>query len=1237
MIRALLTDIVRRKFVVEDKHASYDELLRRIKDIVKERPVVTATNYNELKEIVVQLSDVRIGKPETIDSSGERGPATPQICRIRALYYSAPVYVRASIKVFRLERRKPADEDYVSPETYADWFGGPLLETGSGPVEPAQLEKFTHNYRRVLVGPETVLPDGILMYVPVMVKSSLCQGKWLADECPFDSGGYYIIRRVEKIIQAQKAPVPNRILVTEVRKLVVVNKYSLQAEIRSAHPTRSRSTVTMYLLATRSKPVTLDLIVPYIESAVPIAVYFRLIGFHDKDFLQSAVAREIAKMAQTAEDAAAATELFRENFYNELFVKPMPDVYDWLLNNVSASTTTIKTRKAMHYQFYSETLPHVLQDTESSEELFEEFLKRRVVDRDLRARLDRKRETEMAVAHNKLLFMAIACSRLLLTYVNSERYPVDSRDFEGNKTYQNDHILVATMIRQRWTEWQNKLRSRLYASMLEPGGGVHINLHDELQRPTLSRLIEEHFARGSFIVKRDRSNKSSSSTVQLMNHINMFAREIHMSRVNVPVSRDGKLKGDVRELHVSTMGMLCPSATPEGEDVGLVNTLAIAAHLRIGNPWFLFADVIKSMMPDESPLSSKRVTVFCNGTPLCETGDAGKLIAAARAARRAGVLPFDCSVTEECDGVHIDTDDGIVTMPLLVYDRLCALTRDEVAAIELGGSPLRTAMRLGVVEYLSVREIFQTTVAPSLKQCQERIQAQDWTTEELALMREHGREYPWTHVLVHPCQTFGLAANFVPFMEHNQGPRITYFANMLSQFLCFTFSTAATHRVDVGAYELTTLQRPICSTDVEVALNAPPMGINALLAIMEYAGLNTEDAIVMKKEFLERGAFRTVIYRTFSVEIQNPSEEFMCNPLFDNEKYGVCMNRHDDDAYLKIGLDGLPLVGTHVKFGDVIIGKTSIQTVMDEMGVPVQRRYDKSRIFNYDNGIVDKVILTENRESHRLVHVKVRSVRIPVVGDKFTTRHGQKGTIGIIESEINLPQIAEGPMAGMVPDVIVAPSCIPSRMTAGQLIEMAAGSYAMRTGISRIDAEAWSGFDITAIEDESCVHKVSVISGITGRLMDTPVAVGLVHMSRLKHMVDDKIRARTEGRRDPVTQQPTGGRKGGGGVRAGEMELHVIGGHGAMRSWYERTRECSDAYEIRVCKDCGHMNDTAKATLRSFSAEVADVRAGHCQMCGSPRVFMVPSIYALHVLAQEMSVMGVYVKAFPSFHASSAP
>jgi len=529
--------------------------------------------------------------------------------------------------------------------------------------------------------------------------------------------------------------------------------------------------------------------------------------------------------------------------------------------------------------------------------------------------------------------------------------------------------------------------------------------------------------------------------------------------------------------------------------------------------------------------------VFLDGEILDEIEEPGDIQDSLVEKRRSGEIDKEVGVyyAEDKDEIRINTDAGRVQRPVIaVVDGEAQMTDEQRKQLEDGDITLQDLEEQGVIDYLDAEEEENAYVA----------------MDEDEVTDEH------THMEIDPAITHGFSASLTVFPSHNRGDRVNFGAKMSGQGI--GMPTREFHqRFDTNANVLSYPQQPIVETQTYDSLvENHPIGQNMVVALASYDGYNIEDSVIMNKASIDRGIGRSIYTRTYKTEAQRfwgGQKDEIGIP----DKY-VRGYRSEED-YNHLDEDGIINPETDVVSDDVLVGKTSPPKFLGsgggeevKMGL-ADRRETSLTVRHGETGKVDKVMVSETGEGDKLIKMKLRNYRIPELGDKFATRHGQKGVIGMVVEEENMPFTKQG----VTPDMILSTHAIPSRMTVSQLIEIIGGKVGAMRG-DKVDGTAFHSEDKDDLRDQleelgfQRSGKETMYDGITGEKMEADILIGPGYYLKLNHQVGDKIHARGRGPVTLLTKQPTEGRSQEGGLRLGEMEKDVFVGHGASLLLKER-------------------------------------------------------------------------------------
>ncbi len=591
--------------------------------------------------------------------------------------------------------------------------------------------------------------------------------------------------------------------------------------------------------------------------------------------------------------------------------------------------------------------------------------------------------------------------------------------------------------------------------------------------------------------------------------------------------------------------------------------------------------------------------VYLNGKVAGAVENPLELAAEIRAARRKGMISGEVNVSysEKLNAVNINTDRGRLRKPyIIVENKQSKFTRELEEKLKSKEINFNWLLRNGIVEYLDAEE-------------EENI---------LAAMTEKDITEKTTHLEVDISAIFGFTINTSPYPEHNSLARHAMLANFTKQAQGL-YATNFNQRFDSRSYILFYPQKPIATTAAyeTVKITNHPSGQNFVVALSTYYGYNMADAIVLNRAAVDRGLGRSMFYKTYVDEERRypggQKDKFKIPPPTADGYMG-------EHVYSKLSEDGIIEPEMEVSEGDALIGKIAPPRFLEENlgagGLEEKVRDDTVVMKTGESGVVDSVIFTESTGATKIVKTRIRSLRIPENGDKFASRHGQKGVVALIVPPEDMPFTAEG----IVPDLLLNPHSIPTRLTFGHLLEMLSGK-AGAVGGRIMDGTAFAEAGSKRIEDygnmleshgfERYGNEV-LYDGMTGLPFRSTIFNGVVYYNRLYHMVSNKIQVRSRGKVQILTHQPTEGKARQGALRFGEMERDALIGYGASLLLKERLLDQSDKTEVLVCKNCGSLG---------YYDHIKKVQI--CSVCKQNDFEEVEISYAFKVLLDEIKSLHI--------------
>ena len=1108
-------------------------------------------NQKYLLEIFITFDNFHIHRPQIHENNGAIKLMFPQEARLRNFTYSSNMTIDINIK-------------YV-------------VRSGS---KLENVQTFYNTLTEIQIGK-----------LPIMLKSRICvlnQYKYFENtqsgECKYDAGGYFIINGSEKTVLGQERAAENRVYVFNISK--TNTKYIWLAEIKSIPDFKCISPKQINMMISSKNngygfPIHVQL--PRVKQPVPLFILFRALGIISDKEICRIILLDVHNTKNKNMLNALQGCIIDANKYltQEVCIKYITTFVMFTPINMDKETGIKKKWDFTLDILNNDVFPHCRGMTQ------------------------------------KIYFLGYMTNKIL--QASFDIIKQDDRDSYINKRID----LTGTLLNNLFRNYFNKLVKDMEKQVIrEINTGSwrstddymniinRTNICKIIKSITIENGIKKALATGDFGIKN--INSSKVGVAQVLNRLTYISSLSHTRRISTPIDKNGKLIPP-RKLHNTSWGFLCPAETPEGQSVGIVKNISYMTHITIySEPQTLYDYILPQIIniTDENIQMYdlyNNVKVFINGSWVGITEEPQVLYCDLKDKKYKGIINIYTSIIFDYKSreIRVCNDGGRLTRPLLRIKNNDVLITNNIIEklnnLELNWDHLLTSNLLddSVIEYIDPDEQNLSMIST--------------TPAEIITNKDNSFIYKYTHCEIHPSTIFGILASCIPFPEHNQSPRNCYQCAQGKQAMG-VYVTNYDSRMDKTAYLLNYPTRPLVDTRVMniIQLNKIPSGTNVIVAIMTHTGYNQEDSLLFNKDSIDRGLFLATIFHTEKDEDKqkvNGDEEIRCKPDPTKTKGIKFAN------YNKVNNKGVIPENTRVENRDVIIAKV----------VPIkENRNDPNKIIKYEDQsktyrtteetYIDKNYLDRNGEGYNFAKVRLRTIRKPVIGDKFSSRHGQKGTIGNIIPACDMPFTKNG----VRPDIIINPHAIPSRMTIGQLKETVLGKVLLELGLFG-DGTSFGKFDVSEICDEliKCGYEAHgnelMYNGLTGEQIEYSIFMGPAFYQRLKHMVNDKTHSRSIGTMVMMTRQPTEGRARDGGLRFGEMEKDCMISHGASRFTKGRMYDSSDKYSVYVCNKCG--------LIASYNDKM---QIHHCRVCDNRTTFSYVEIpYSCKLLFQELNTMNI--------------
>ena len=1073
---------------------------------------------------------------------------------------------------------------------------------------------------------------------PIMLHSNLCILKGLSTEvrfnlgeCRNDYGGYFIINGKEKVILSQEKFGDNMLYVKKNKEDDV---YSYSCEVHSVSEDSSKPIrfTSVKIIGPNARYTNNQIVVdiPNVKKPIPLFIVMRALGIiSDKSIIETCL-----------------LDLEKNKNMIDLFI---PSIHDTnkIFNQILAlefmsKFTKAQTISSVQNILMNYFLPHIGEDN---------FI-------------------------NKAYYIGFMVYKLLRVFTEQE--PPTDRDNFIFKRIETSGSLIYDLFREYYLLQKQQIKL-LIDKLWYYGPAYSTNLlalvTDNEKDIFRERIVEKGFKTGFKGNWGASEHTKRVGLVQDLNRLSWFTFISHLRKINLPLDPTAKVVAP-HLLHTSQWGIIDPIDTPDGGNIGLHKHMAITSSITNS---YLSYDIIRWIRYNLNLLLLTECTaktlsdytkIFVNGNWIGVLEDPINSIIKMKIYRRNGIIPIYTSISfnYKTNIIYIYTDGGRLTRPIfyrkISYNYDANETNYENWSYENIDDRLIDGIMKGTINWSSIVSGFQSKFdenfnlrnnivyfnennlysdanIETLVTNGSLLEYIDVSEEESSLIsmsiENVDKNKYYTHCEIEPSTILGIMGNSVIYPEHNPCARNLFSCGQSRQAVS-VYHTNHQMRLDKMGVVLNYGQTPIVKSRYLEYINNEEMsyGVNAIVAIMCYTGYNVEDAILINEGAVKRGLFRTTYYTSYvgyeeSSKVKGSSVESYFTNI--ETKIGV---QKIKDGYDYSRLDENGLVKENTLIDDKIILIGQVTQTSENKGLLTDNSITTKK---GQLGFVDKAFLTEGEEGFRIAKIRIREERLPAIGDKMASRSGQKGTVGLVIPEEDMPFTADG----IRPDLIINPHAIPSRMTIGQLVESVLGKLGVING-SFGDCTAFStkgsNYDVYGnLLVQHGYHKSGneiLYSGYTGEQLYSDIYIGPTYYMRLKHMVKDKINYRATGKRSALTRQTNQGRANDGGLRIGEMERDSIMGHGMSYFLNESFMVRGDQYYMAVCNKTGTIaiyNEEKKLFLSPFAdgplnfnitSKTTSVINSVSKFGRSFSIIRIP--YSLKLLIQELQVMNVQMR-----------
>ena len=1104
------------------------------------------------------------------------------------------------------------------------------------------------------------IPKVFLGRFPIMIQSDMCilntlnkEVRFNMGECKNDYGGYFIIDGKEKVIISQEKFADNLLYIRENKADDI---YSHSAEIRSVSEDSSKpirtTSVKIVSPSTMLSNGQIVVSVPNVKKPVPLFILMRALGIvSDKDIIQTCL---LTNLDDNFEN--------NKNYFIDLFI---PSVHDAnkIFNQQNALEFIAELTKRGTVSGVIEILSdYFLPHIGEMNFLEKAYFIGNMVNHLLKVYKKEEKPTD----RDNFRFKRVELSGTLLYDLFREYYLIQKKDisrkideeyYYHKGEYTEDDTLSRKekkSIKTKGKPEENKYKGN-FISLIE----------SNFKKFFKERIVESGFRKAFKGNWGSEAHTKRLGAVQDLNRLSWNTFISHLRKISLPLDSSAKVVGP-RLLNSSQWGFIDPIDTPDGGNIGLHKHISISTHITSGSSGNLMIEWLRINAPirmllecsvEQLGSSSK---IFVNGKWIGVIETPIEIVNLLKLYRRNGIIPIYTSISfnYQTNELNIYTDAGRLTRPIYyINNEKCSFERKEIISILMSENASWQQITSGFLDksdenfktkynkLYQISELYKDigtkeNFMSNLEKMKSIVDYVDTSEEETSLIATHMDEITknkwYTHLEIDPSFILGVLGNMIIYPENNPVTRNAFSCGQSKQAVS-VYHSNYTMRIDKMGVVLNYGQTPLIKSRYLEYINneEQPYGINAIVAIMSYTGYNVEDAILINEASVQRGIFRTTYYSSYETREESSKITGMTNSKFANIEKNNVIGKKQGYDYSFLDEHGLVKENTELNDKIILIGKINSSLLNKEVWTDDSVKSKKGQL-----GYVDKSFITLGEEGFNVAKVRVREERLPAIGDKFASRAGQKGTIGLIVREEDMPFTSEG----IRPDLIINPHALPSRMTIGQIVETLFGKICTSYGgfgdctafqVKGSNYSTYAPFLVNAGFHSS--GNEILYNGMTGEQLESNIYIGPNYYMRLKHMVKDKINYRARGPNTALTRQPVQGRANDGGLRIGEMERDGVLAHGMSYFLNESFMVRGEKeFYIAVCNKsgCVAIYNESRNLFLSPSADGPikfnmnpDGSQSIVNLSRFGRSFSILKVpYSLKLLLQELQVMNVQMR-----------